>query len=1005
MTNQQLGAVLHHLLQTAARRHEDDLPDEILLERFARQREESAFAALLRRHGPMVLNVCRGILRQGHDVEDAFQATFLVLAQKAVSIRRGQSVGGWLHKVASNIALKARTKTARAAVGQAFQPDERTTPNLVQADPLDDLTVRELREALHEELRQLPEKYRLPLILCYLEGQTQEEAARHLGWPKRRVKDRLQRGRERLRRRLSQRGLAPAAVLGTSLFVVESVSAALVSGTVRSVVQAAPLSPAVAALVEAGGAMLFFSKAKVATALLLAVSLLGGAGVWAYRGLTAARPVASAHPSVAKADDKPKDPSHKPEKGKSMEIQGRVLGPDAKAVAGAKVYYYFLTHQEEALPVRATTDAQGRFAFTLTPKDIPLSADAEHADPRKMGQVIVKADGFTFAWHGVAKQHRNLTLHVAADSTPLTGRLIDLQGKPLAGLRVTAWSVAAPETGDLAPFVKALRSRESFNAAYRKHLPHRLWNPFIWSPRIPLLPATTTDVNGRFRLRGLAKEQLVQLRIEGAAIQTQNLFVMTRPIPREDAALLSAPRFKHRPEFGPSERVVVLANGFDYPLPPGLTVAGSVRDEETKKPIARAIVESYRLAGADLPQNGIYHTVADEQGRYRFTGLPRGKGNRIRIRPPGDRPYIPIVMEVPVPVVKDVPAVKSFDEATVDVTLTRGVWVDVTVADKSTGRPVPGSVSYFVLPEKPSPQRPFDRPFADSYDDVMPIANDGTFRFVAVPRRAIVAVRADWEKYPIAPEAATIRLHSGLSAANFQAFAEINPKLDEEPIKLNIALDAGCIVKGKIVDPQGQPLSGVVAAALRHDWYWREDIPLKTAEFTVLGLRPDRPRLLCFVHEEKKLAGSVVVRGDEKAPLTVKLQPWASVSGRLFDAKGKPVPNATLWFTEIPVRRPGQPMSLDTGLHVFSRWVRRLGMMPPDKPDPDPRTDEQGRFRIDHLVPGLKYNLALVDDRGGAARFEQIKWQGLVFAQLILKPGEAKELGDVKLQPFPDREK
>src|SRR6185437_11007852 len=162
MTNLQLGAVLHHLRRLAARRHEDDHSDGQLLERFLQQREESAFAALLRRHGPMVLSVCRGVLRHAPDIEDAFQATFFLLAQKAASIRRGQSLGGWLHEVAYHIAIKARTNAARR------QRCERRTPDMVEADPLGDLTVRELRQALHEELRQLPEKYRIPLVLCYL---------------------------------------------------------------------------------------------------------------------------------------------------------------------------------------------------------------------------------------------------------------------------------------------------------------------------------------------------------------------------------------------------------------------------------------------------------------------------------------------------------------------------------------------------------------------------------------------------------------------------------------------------------------------------------------------------------------------------------------------------------------------------------------------------------------------------------------------------------------------
>src|SRR6516164_1032930 len=172
MANLQLGLVLQQLHRAAARQQDDGLSDGQLLERFAKRRDESAFAALLWRHGPMVLGVCRGILRQLHDVEDAFQATFLILSQKAACIRRGESVGAWLHGVAYNIALQARARAARR------RDCKQRMPGRPQTDPLDDLTVRELRQALHEELRQLPEKYRTPLILCYLEGKTQEEAAR-----------------------------------------------------------------------------------------------------------------------------------------------------------------------------------------------------------------------------------------------------------------------------------------------------------------------------------------------------------------------------------------------------------------------------------------------------------------------------------------------------------------------------------------------------------------------------------------------------------------------------------------------------------------------------------------------------------------------------------------------------------------------------------------------------------------------------------------------------------
>ncbi len=840
---------------------------------------------------------------------------------------------------------------------------------------------------LHEELNRLPDKYRLPLLLCYLESKTREEAAQTLRCSSGAIKGRLERGRLLLRDRLIRRGVTLSGALLAALVdapPARSVAPELVRATLNAA-QTGAYRSSVALLIKAAAPALWTGKTRWAIGALLMVSLLAVGG-----GSAPAPPRAAPEPPIAgQAPRRQAPPAPEQAIDKDAVVyKGRVLGPDDKPLAGAKVYYYFLTYQEEAIPVRTTTDAQGRFAFTLTSKDVPLSADAQQADPRKSGHIVVKADGFTFAWHHVAKQQRDWTFDVAADDTSLTGRIIDLQGKPLAGLRVTAWSVAAPEKGDLTPFVKALQARDSFYTALRTHVPNALQNPYYWRPRVPLLPATTTDANGRFRLHGFAREQIVELRIEGPPAETQNVFVMNRPSSREGGALRSTPRIKD-PMFGPNERMVVLENGFDYPLPPGLVVAGTVRDADTSRPIPRAIIESYTLAGTMLSQNTIYHTVADEQGHYRFHGLPRGQGNRIRIRPPTDQPYIPDV--------KEVPAAKLFTEATVDAILMRGVWVDVTATDKATGRPVPGHVSYFVYPEKRLPERPFYRPFADSYNNFMALRNDGAFRFAAVPRRAILAFRGDREKYPIAREAATIDFPFGLAASNFQAFAEINPKPGDGPVQVKFVLDSGGIVKGKLVDPEGRPVSGAVAAGLNiDDWEWEPHLALDSADFTAVGLHPDRPRLLCFVHPTKKLAGSVVVRGKEPKPIAVKLQPWATVSGRLLDAKGKPIPNAKLWFTEVPVRKPGQPMALDTGRFVAERSDY--------KPKSDPRTDEQGRFRVERLVPGLKYNLALMDEEG-ATSLEQIKWPGLVFSNLILKAGETKELGDVKLQPFPKRER
>ena len=203
-------AVASPILQLIRQLAEDESvrqsSDRQLLQQFSDHQSEGAFAALLRRHGPMVLDVCRGVLSDEAAAEDAFQATFLILACKAVSIRKTESVGNWLHGVAYRTALKARAQSATR------QRNESRAPTRTVAEP-DDLAWREVKEIPHEELTGIAERYRVPLVACYLGGKTQDEAAAQLGMAKSTLKTRLEQGRALLRGRLVRRGLGPAAVL------------------------------------------------------------------------------------------------------------------------------------------------------------------------------------------------------------------------------------------------------------------------------------------------------------------------------------------------------------------------------------------------------------------------------------------------------------------------------------------------------------------------------------------------------------------------------------------------------------------------------------------------------------------------------------------------------------------------------------------------------------------------------------------------------------------------
>src|SRR5438046_2544017 len=154
MSSVQVGAVLRHLRKLATDRNDHELPDRQLLERFAASRDETAFAALLRRHGPMVLGVCRSVLRERHGGEDAVPAAFLLLAQKAGSIQRREAVSAWLYRVAYHLAVRAQANAARRRVL------EKRAVTMPSADPVLDLSLREVRALLFEELEELPAQYR-----------------------------------------------------------------------------------------------------------------------------------------------------------------------------------------------------------------------------------------------------------------------------------------------------------------------------------------------------------------------------------------------------------------------------------------------------------------------------------------------------------------------------------------------------------------------------------------------------------------------------------------------------------------------------------------------------------------------------------------------------------------------------------------------------------------------------------------------------------------------------
>jgi RNA polymerase sigma factor (sigma-70 family) len=274
-----LRGVIKDLRRTMPLTDEGRLSDGQLLERFLATRDEAAFAALVRRHGPMVLGVCRRVLRHHHDAEDAFQAAFLVLARKAPAVRR-ESLANWLYTVAYHAALQARAAGARRRARER-QVDEVPHPEVLPAE------VQDWRPLLDRELHGLPEKYRAALVLCDLEGKTRKEAARQLRLPEGTLASRLATARRLLAKRLARRGVS---LSGGALAVMlteaapAAVPAPLVSSTVKAAVLvaagqvAAVATPAVALMKEVQKAM-FLTKLKLSLAVVMVAALLGTGGV------------------------------------------------------------------------------------------------------------------------------------------------------------------------------------------------------------------------------------------------------------------------------------------------------------------------------------------------------------------------------------------------------------------------------------------------------------------------------------------------------------------------------------------------------------------------------------------------------------------------------------------------------------------------------------------------------------------------------------------------------
>jgi RNA polymerase sigma factor (sigma-70 family) len=382
MAIEQPDIVLRHIRQLIASPETADQSDAQLLQRFAAYREEDAFAALVQRYGRLVWDICRRVLGDFHDAEDAFQATFLVLARKAESVRKREALASWLHGVSYRVALQARRNAA------VRRKHERQSQSMAVAKSLPDDVLREALALLDEEVQRLPIKERAAFVLRCLEGKSQAETARQLGWKEGTVSAMLARARQRLRQRLTNRGVTLSGVLAALALGEEVRAAALPAGLVQATLNAtvhvaaggtAPtaLTSKAAALAEVVTKAMFMRKVQTLTFLVLAFGLLSvGAtlqihrafadpGLRAESGESGAAVVAATPAAEVKRTDKSPEAKAADIAGEVFTYTGRVLGPDGKPLAKARLFIHGLTPGVVEFRKRAESAPDGTFRFSV----------------------------------------------------------------------------------------------------------------------------------------------------------------------------------------------------------------------------------------------------------------------------------------------------------------------------------------------------------------------------------------------------------------------------------------------------------------------------------------------------------------------------------------------------------------------------------------------------------------------------------------------------------------
>jgi RNA polymerase sigma factor (sigma-70 family) len=928
------------------------LSDRQLLERyFAGAHEpagEAAFAALVARHGPMVLGICRQLL--GGDVqhaEDAFQAVFLVLAQKARSIRDPDLLGNWLYGVATRTARCARQQIARRRrreEGHAMRAPGGSScaqagPTAPPADrPAID---REQAEALHDEVDRLPRAFRLPVVLCYFEGLTIDEAARRLRCPTGTLHSRLVRSREKLRIGLARRGvILPAAAMGSILaprsasasvppLLCDSTTRAAIAFAARHAAAGALSAPAAALAQEVLRTMVIH---KLRLVVMTVLALAAGAGVLARSLAMKEEPVKDPAAQVApRVEGRPK-PAAKPDPATParMTVTGRVLDPDGQPVKGAFVDLIihprspWVGASEEidqfTLLGQGQSDGDGRFRL-----DVPRTASTRVDAIMAMAAAPGHGPGKAFLNPDAEQPSADIRLQ---PDQVVRARLVELTGAPAKGVEVHTWPVGDPPEG-------------------------------VRAGPPPILKA---DDQGRIELAGFGRGANITLHVRDMRYARQDLHIDSGKV-------------------APSKEVTLV-------LQPARIIEGRVLAADTGQPIPGAVVSAMTWVRNEYAHGGFSSKFgADAHGRFLMNPIA-GESYTIGAFPTGGEPYL-----IPQDELK---WTKGAVKMTYDIRLPRGVLIRGKVTEAGTNRPLAASSIQYI----PMRTSGGDK-ILSGWQAIVASREDGTFQIAVPPGKGHLLIHSPTGEHVLS-EIGFNTLYSGQPGGmrnRAHAIISYEVKAGDPPHEVAAALRLGATIKGRVEGPDGQTITdGFILTTLNTEaqnphWRGHYQVPIRDGRFELHGLDPKGAARVFVLDPEHEWGATVEISGKQAGEdLTIRLQPCGRAAARFVGPDGKPVAK----------HQPSFEFVMTPGPNYMSRSERDRAQLSADADfmaNVDrkhywnlPRTDAQGGLTMVSLIPGALYRINDMSTVNDVNKGTQVR------KDFSVRPGETVDLGDILIE-------